>query len=366
MIKKKIVIHIGQGKTGTSAIQSFLAANSELMRKYGVDYPYHPSFEKAQTGKTSSGNYHSIFEYRGSEYNTVLFSSELFFNDFREGTDFYNKLRSLDGEITILCFTRDLFDHFRSSYGQYIKRGNGTISIEEFANKYKVYLNLKKVLDVVESLQIKIVIRNYSHCFSNLEDTFVELILGDRAKAFLEEAKYINVKVNRSLTYGELEVQRLFNLYAHQSTSAFVSDIMVDNLPNLVSDKMYLCQETFASVINNNGAAIEVINNYLPADEKINCAINNNSPNPSDGYIYGFSKEQLNVLIESICNKLNASLFSEKNINLLRNIALKYENSQKISKTEALALMSLALVGRPDGQLIRSKVAEWGGIEKSV
>ena len=34
-----LVIHVGHGKTGTSAIQSFLALNQAKLREFGVIYP---------------------------------------------------------------------------------------------------------------------------------------------------------------------------------------------------------------------------------------------------------------------------------------------------------------------------------------
>jgi len=51
-----LYLHIGHGKTGSSALQSFLALNSNLLENYRIEYPEHASFENAINGKISSGN----------------------------------------------------------------------------------------------------------------------------------------------------------------------------------------------------------------------------------------------------------------------------------------------------------------------
>ena len=39
--QKKFLIHIGYGKTGSTAIQSALAKKQNLLRQYDIDYPSH-------------------------------------------------------------------------------------------------------------------------------------------------------------------------------------------------------------------------------------------------------------------------------------------------------------------------------------
>ena len=54
MIKKKIFIHIGHGKTATTYLQSCLALNRDKLLGFGIDYPEFSSFEKAKRGEISS------------------------------------------------------------------------------------------------------------------------------------------------------------------------------------------------------------------------------------------------------------------------------------------------------------------------
>jgi len=60
----KLTLHIGHGKTGTSALQSFLALNENLLLEYGICYPKNYTFDAAKKGYISSGN----LEITGSEF----------------------------------------------------------------------------------------------------------------------------------------------------------------------------------------------------------------------------------------------------------------------------------------------------------
>ena len=56
--KTKLFLHIGHGKTGTSAIQSALAIASEELAKRGISYPIQPSLrDRASRLEITSGNW---------------------------------------------------------------------------------------------------------------------------------------------------------------------------------------------------------------------------------------------------------------------------------------------------------------------
>ena len=45
--RKKLILHIGQHKTGSKALQSFLAWNAERLRERGVLYPMPPGGDRS-------------------------------------------------------------------------------------------------------------------------------------------------------------------------------------------------------------------------------------------------------------------------------------------------------------------------------
>jgi len=55
-MKKTIYLHIGPGKSGTSAIQSFLAKNDENLKKHGYLYPELDNIEDSKNGVVTGGN----------------------------------------------------------------------------------------------------------------------------------------------------------------------------------------------------------------------------------------------------------------------------------------------------------------------
>ena len=58
MKKTKLFLHIGHGKTGTSAIQSALAIASEDLAKRGINYPIQQSLrDRASRLEITSGNW---------------------------------------------------------------------------------------------------------------------------------------------------------------------------------------------------------------------------------------------------------------------------------------------------------------------
>ena len=61
--KTKLFLHIGHGKTGTSAIQSALAIASEDLAKRGINYPIQQSLrDRASRLEITSGNWEPTCE----------------------------------------------------------------------------------------------------------------------------------------------------------------------------------------------------------------------------------------------------------------------------------------------------------------
>lgn len=79
-MNRKLWVHVGHGKTGSSFIQSVLATNAPLLKEHGILYPVHDSFESAKKGFISTGNGELLISDRMSFEATTLFSSEIRFS----------------------------------------------------------------------------------------------------------------------------------------------------------------------------------------------------------------------------------------------------------------------------------------------
>ena len=59
---KKLIVHVGHGKTGSSFLQSIFALNSDRMAQLGILYPEHISNAMARRGHITSGNGNILLE----------------------------------------------------------------------------------------------------------------------------------------------------------------------------------------------------------------------------------------------------------------------------------------------------------------
>jgi hypothetical protein len=132
---KKIIIHFGPPKTGTSAIQNWLNSNRDTLLSYGIFYPEHDVDEN----NVSSGNHMSIFtndsdnelkldnakiqallkKFDKYEAHTLLLSSEYFFFNFQI-------LAQEFPSAVYLGYVRSPLEFMESDYNQSIKRHGNT------------------------------------------------------------------------------------------------------------------------------------------------------------------------------------------------------------------------------------------------
>lgn len=363
-----VYIHIGHGKTGSSAIQSFLASHQDLLLQQGILYPDAPMLENARRGEVSSGNGSLLLEPEIdlSQCENYLFSSEVLFYHFDNKQALEQLFAKVGEKPTIMFYTRDLFDHYFSTWGQYIKRGGGSQTTDEFVHVYQNFY--QKVLDYInlsQMLNFRLIINNYSRHESNIIDNFVASIFGH--SDFLPAIE--NKKINRSLTKSEYILQMLFNKYYPKESHQFISDILVNKLPNIDSERFVINEETYARLLEYNKDCIDQINQHLGEEDLIKIAdyqdvVQGLSHSKES---YSFSYEQLDLLVRSITGSV--SLPSSRSLDnadadYLRDIALKYETAEHLTLEDAQKLMRLALRVRPSGPFIERKVREYNALGK--
>ena len=133
MPKPKLYLHIGHGKTGTSAIQSAFAIAQKDLLKQGIEYHIHNTDrEKASQFAITSGNWnHNPKESLAQELtrrsqernnnNSILLSSESLFwqldSLFEDG---FQELKDLN--LHVLLAVREIEEMLSSEYQQRVKR----------------------------------------------------------------------------------------------------------------------------------------------------------------------------------------------------------------------------------------------------
>ena len=344
--KKTAIIHIGHGKTGSSAIQTYLAQNRTGLASKNINYPFHKSLDWAKDGKISSGNGRLLLDLKNAVGND-LYSDETLCA--RLDDEKIAGIQSLykDG-VNYICYTRDFFDHAVSAWGQNVKRSGYKFGFYRFMkNVYGGHLNqLLSWLERAQEQDLNLKVFNYSRHRHNIVGHFAHLILGASSDDFLTQFPPQQAVVNRSLTLAEYEVQRLMNVHFPKKTSTFVSDVFVNELPNIKSERPKINRELYEFARNKFLPVIEAINVYLPEAERLAFEDFDTINKPAESLqtdTLRLSKQQLETFIRSLSRAL-----IQPDIGRFDRIANNYMRKELICEDDAKYLFSVLRSVRPD------------------
>jgi len=169
-MKKKVFIHIGLPKTGTSSVQSFLSESSKELMNYGVLYPkaglmgaghhklaafFYLKNPPAPLMRFIGEPYLKLLkdEMLGSKASTIVLSSEMFADiDNVEGMKrYFNECELFD--IKVICFFRRQDVWLESSCIEEYKTGITTnLDLVLSTSKQRKYLNYDLYLNVWEKV----------------------------------------------------------------------------------------------------------------------------------------------------------------------------------------------------------------------
>jgi hypothetical protein len=137
---KRVLLHIGRHKTGTSSIQRALHENSRLLNRYGYIYPdiyrkkwaHHPLVHRLSATNDAteiSELSRELDEYLSSDMTNII-SSEAFQNI---DPSLLSLLFPPDRfSVKVVCYLREQSDYLRSAYLQEIKAGKETIDLYRY------------------------------------------------------------------------------------------------------------------------------------------------------------------------------------------------------------------------------------------
>ena len=343
MPDNRLILHIGHGKTGSSYIQSSLAMSQAALRQSGIEYPDHRSLDIAREGRISSGNVslnEAWAEYLEQQWrkkpgNSLLFSNEGLFRALQGQRQNYEGFKHLTelGQVEVILFIRNPVEHCTSAYFQTVKRGGFTGEFEDFVPRYRVPIQVKRTMDLIRQTSAAIKIRNYSNHRRDILASFADCLeLSD--SAILKTP--VHERINRSLTLSELYVQRKFNSEYGQDSSQFISDQLCERLPDIESGNPGFTEESYRVLCEQLETAANAVNERI---------------DPSERYVFEepefrldgsgdtstqltFTREQIDVLVHSICNRMpvrGTSKFADR----LRNIAIKIKGNQLLTQASA-------------------------------
>lgn len=299
-----IFLHIGAGKTGTTAIQATIPpmrrnledaglrapldpavpSEFELKPRVGSGYSFslakllNPNFKNSiSLGEEETWNWLEIeFDKAQKENLNLLFSSEAL--QFARETQLlaFKELADRHGfQIKVIFYARTALDYSISEYLQHLKTGfsaypnksnptalSGHIATARvpFGTTLSTFSKVfgKKSLDV----------RNYDVVKSNLLDNFFTAVTGNSQEIPKTSQR------NRSLTRNEQEA--LENLLKCENGTEICKRIgnklIQTPSPRDASRTYFVDKESMLKFISNNGPIVEIVNCYLPLDQQISVA----------------------------------------------------------------------------------------------
>ena len=279
MNEKKLFLHIGYPKTGTTAIQDNLYLNRELLKEHGVLYPntaihvnaHHqlPWCIKDDKRRNANLTVDQIMstlkeEVNGSTGDKVIISSEglVFAVDPKHIREL---LKDLFSEITLIIYLRDPLEWIQSDYNQGVKAHRNIIDtfdgflgqlLERKNNPLNFHSVVKKWADVFgfDHTRIRVYTKE-----KNILDDFLDVVGVVKPKAWKEPERKDS---NPSLPFHVLEFGRVLNqLQFSFEQKKEIFDNIFQNEP-IQKDKTLLYvsdenMEKFNDIIHHNARLLE-------------------------------------------------------------------------------------------------------------
>jgi hypothetical protein len=321
----KFFLHAGLPKTGSSAIQMQLAVYKIHIESYGVCMPTRDPklLERLAKGAIASGN--------GQALHLALLSSSLdsVVELLRHGLDapegFKNFLYSCEllipslstlerfkllrkaliilgfSELKILLFVRNPASHALSWYGECIKQGKLTITIDEYLNNYNFPLKTANLVrlatDISDSeLSVDIELRNYS----TLKHSVIDAVWNWMNIPAPKQDVTLCKPVNRSLSLSESEFCR--QLAIAGCKPGFLAKSLAIALPFVKPSYYNPTQDSLDKMYSRMLSSLQFLNSLLPSSEQLTLSAGDENIDTSSAATdeFTFSSEQLFHIAQQI------------------------------------------------------------------
>ena len=370
MKKTKLFLHIGHGKTGTSAIQSALAIASDDLSRQGISYPIQQSLrDRASRLEITSGNWEPTSEASLSDQllgiannnqndSTIILSSESLFWLIPDLILDRNKWENCI-DIHIIMAVREIEEMLSSEYQQRVKRHGDAMPLEQFLRaRHFVSSHHAKAAEVVELMSqsnIKNTVINYSQHKRDISELIFKIIGAEQLYPADQMAGAI---INRSLSRKELEILITINaLYFSRFPwiSTRISDALIKNQPKLEAQQCKIARQQLQKVYETNDAYLQTINAFLAPTEQLTSLANleeeatqAHSPEQAQKI-----REEETISVGLIGDTLLQALTNESKRKLSNETVdaiIELSQSGRVSKTTEIELLEVAKENRPQGQ----------------
>ena len=276
---KRLFLHIGHGKTGSSYLQSVLASNISNLEGAGIAYPLDTSSAKAaQEGRVTTGSGDLLADPNWIDAvapnvaGNVLFSYEGLFAEVSREKETavarWHMWRERLGcdRLSILLFTRDPIDHAASLFQQAAKTAKVTQrSLSEHFLRYKRPTQVLRVIKLLSADDtIDLTVRNYSQCKDSLAACTEDWLEIERGTL---QTSNIPASVNRGLTFAELRLVLALSSHS-KSASLKLANTFCDAMPNRKSDRMLPGKDVQAQLLEALRPDMDQVNALVSPDHQ--------------------------------------------------------------------------------------------------
>lgn len=288
-----VFLHIGHGKTGTSAFQAYLASAKSFIESAGYCYPSHHSIDAAQKLKVTSGNLSLGSDHdkknwlqeqvidviqNNQSFSKFIFSNETVFHFLAPLLNSSTTLLQSNIKIVILLSVRNPLDMIESEYQQLVKRHGYTKSIDSFASsrQYRCIHTCKsaELISKFESLGISYRLFNYSRLSKKIASALATSI----GIEFTYPSDSICSKtVNRSLSASELQHVIFFNQFFGQKLGTHISNRLIEEFPNVEREQIAFSNTTIEKIRQAMMEPVSCINQRLQPSDNLTLDYDNTS-----------------------------------------------------------------------------------------
>jgi hypothetical protein len=368
--KTKLVLHIGHGKTGTSAIQSALAIASEDLSRRGITYPIQQSLrDRASRLEITSGNWDPTpntsltnqlinISKNNKDNSIIVLSSESLFwlipKLLKDKSSWDSYI-----DIHIILAVREIEEMLSSEYQQRVKRHGDSMPLEQFLRaRHFVSSHHAKASEIIESmsqLNITNTIINYSKHKKDISQLIFKLI---GAEELYPADTMAGAIINRSLSRKELEIMITINaLYFERFPwiSAKISDALIKNQPKLEAQQCKIAKQQLRTVYEKNDNYLQIINSCLEPTEQLKsllCLSHEASEDHTQEQARRIRQEEI-ISVNLIGDTLLQTLINESKAKLSNDTVdaiIALSQSGTVSKSTEVELLYLAKENRPQGQ----------------
>ena len=317
---KRVILHIGVHKTGTSALQAVFAQGRDHMRQKGIAYP-HPDPDSVVATRGCSGNAIQILfaSNPAIQGNAIVppMATDGYFRALREAVDcqpentvlisgeFLGSLNAsqvamlkaaLSGHsVEVVVFVRDPFDYAFSCWRQKVKGRSFEGTFEEFIASPERQLSMRNGFINFSQAFVRIHVLRYERYKSNLAAAFFNAI--GRLDA-MPDTKQVTERIhNPSLSPSEASLcVALAKGLKSANFVSFASRMLLARSER--HDHPFYSQRLHEITLTYFGTVIDKINKRLPSEDRLSKVVR-----ASDGPDSGILPEDVTFALELL--KLN-------------------------------------------------------------